>query len=236
MSNKVLVLALILIFSVFGTPFQVGANTTTDENRRVSETLNGNESTEESVKEENAPPNTPVSEPEAEPVEEVLPEQNTFLIFAQMISALALVVILIYVLLRFLSKRSRSFRSSKMLENIGGVPLGANKSVQLVKIGDRVLVVGVGDSIQLLKEIEDVKEVESILHNQQDQIEQFDQPIQKVFNWVNNKVSSKKNSQSQVSKTSKSNHDAFKSLLESQLKDVSNSQKQIHDAIKGRDK
>ncbi|MCL7746479.1 flagellar biosynthetic protein FliO [Halalkalibacter alkaliphilus] len=236
MSNKLVVIALILILSVLGPHYQVEANTTTDENRRVSETLNRNGSTEEPVVEENAPPQTPVSEPVEEPVGDIIHEQNTFLIFAQMISALALVVVLIYVLLRFLNKRSQSFRSSRLLENIGGVPLGANKSVQLVKIGDRLLVVGVGDSIQLLKEIEDVGEVESIINHQQEQLEQFDQPIQRLFNWVNTKISPKKNTHNQSTKASKSNHDAFKSLLENQLKDVSNSQKKIHDTVRERDK
>ncbi|GAE24266.1 flagellar biosynthesis protein FliZ [Halalkalibacter wakoensis JCM 9140] len=232
MSNKVFIVALIFLFTFVGLPPLAQANTPNDENRRVSETLNP--STEEPVEDEMSP-SAPVPETEEGSMEEIIPEQNTFLIFAQMISALALVIVLIYFLLRFISKRSQSFHSSKLLENIGGVPVGANKSVQLVKIGDRVLVVGVGDSIQLLKEIEDKDEVRAIMTHQQEQLEQFDQPIQKFSNWIQNKVN--RNSSEQMNKGSKSlNDERFKSLLENNLKEVSKSQKQLRDVVKERDK
>ncbi|MDT8859014.1 flagellar biosynthetic protein FliO [Alkalihalobacillus sp. MEB130] len=237
MGRKLLILALILLLPVGGAQNIVEA-TTTDENRRVSETLNGNQTTDEPAGEQETISDAPVSETETEQIAEmeIIPEQNTFLIFAQMISALALVVVLIYVLLRFLNKRSQSFRSSKTLENIGGVPLGANKSVQLIKIGERVLVVGVGDSIQLLKEIEDETEVESLLRNQQDQLEQFDQPIEKAINWISDKINTKgQQGKGSTTKETKGSQDPFKSLLENQLKDVSKSQQKLRDAARERD-
>ncbi|MCY8524149.1 flagellar biosynthetic protein FliO, partial [Bacillus atrophaeus] len=45
----------------------------------------------------------------------------------------------------------------------GGTSVGQNRSVQLIKVGKRVLVVGVGDTIQLLKEIDNEEEREAIL-------------------------------------------------------------------------
>ena len=44
-----------------------------------------------------------------------------------------------------------------------GTTLGANRSVQLIKIGNQLLIVGVGENIQLLKEIDDEQEYEQII-------------------------------------------------------------------------
>ncbi|MFC0558593.1 flagellar biosynthetic protein FliO [Halalkalibacter alkalisediminis] len=231
MRIRFLIIALILS-SLLGLQQHVAAETP-DENRRVNETLKGNDSTVENVNEE-APAVTDPWTNDTEPVsDEIIPEQNTFLIFAQMISALALVIVLIYLLLRFLNKRSQSFRSTQMLQNIGGVPLGANRSVQLVKVGNRVLVVGVGESIHLLREIEDAEEVNLIVNQQKEQFEQLDQPINKLFTFVSKKIGLNK---AYPSFTSKSNEDAFKNLLSKQLEDVSKSQEKLYDAVRERDK
>jgi flagellar protein FliO/FliZ len=78
--------------------------------------------------------------------------------FIKMFIALAFVLILIYVLLKFVTKRNQLFQQGKSIVNLGGTSLGQNKSIQLIKVGNRVLVVGVGESISLLKEIESEQE------------------------------------------------------------------------------
>lgn len=62
-----------------------------------------------------------------------------------------------------MNKRNRLLKPFQYVENIGGTSVGQNRSVQLIKVGNSVLVVGVGETIQLLKEIEDEKEREAIL-------------------------------------------------------------------------
>ncbi|MBU8786433.1 flagella biosynthesis regulatory protein FliZ [Bacillus glycinifermentans] len=83
--------------------------------------------------------------------------------FVKMIGALLFVIFLIYALVKFMNKRNRLLKPFQYVENIGGAPLGQNRSVQLVKVGNRVLVVGVGENIQLLKEIDDEQDVKEIL-------------------------------------------------------------------------
>lgn len=83
--------------------------------------------------------------------------------FVKMVGALLFVIFLIYALVKFMNKRNRLLKPFQYVENIGGTSLGQNKSVQLIKVGNRVLVVGVGDNIQLLKEIDDEKEYKEIL-------------------------------------------------------------------------
>lgn len=83
--------------------------------------------------------------------------------FVKMIFALVFVLLLIYGALRFINKRNKWFDNGRSVENIGGTNLGNNKSLQLVKVGNSILVVGVGDSINLLKEITDEKEADLLL-------------------------------------------------------------------------
>lgn len=73
----------------------------------------------------------------------------------KMVFALLLVLGLIYLLLKFLNKRNRLFQQVKALENLGGISVGPNKSIQLVRIGSKVFAVGVGDNVELLQEITD---------------------------------------------------------------------------------
>ncbi|QKY69044.1 flagellar biosynthetic protein FliO [Lentibacillus sp. CBA3610] len=83
----------------------------------------------------------------------------------KMAFALLLVLGLIYILLKFINKRSKRFQQVRGLENIGGVSVGSNKSVQLVRIGSKVFLVGVGENVELLREITDDETKEEILHN-----------------------------------------------------------------------
>ncbi|MGV4320342.1 flagella biosynthesis regulatory protein FliZ [Bacillus mojavensis] len=83
--------------------------------------------------------------------------------FVKMIFALLFVIALIYGLVKLMNKRNRLLKPFQYVENIGGTSVGQSRSIQLIKVGNSVLVVGVGETIQLLKEIEDEKEIEDIL-------------------------------------------------------------------------
>ncbi|RKD75360.1 flagellar protein FliO/FliZ [Sinobaca qinghaiensis] len=128
----------------------MAASVQAEENRTLNDAL-----------EEGTPPaeETDAAEEEIALVE----ERSAVMIFGQMILALAAVITIMYLLLKFINKRTKKYSSNQTMQNLGGVPLGQNKSVQLVKVGERLLVVGVGESIQLLKEIEDEEERETLL-------------------------------------------------------------------------
>ncbi|MDV2685441.1 flagellar biosynthetic protein FliO [Alkalihalophilus lindianensis] len=231
---KPVVAALMLsFFFVFGWSNQISAEGE-GENRTVSEAIEEGEQSpenEQTVLEEETTdlvesPNT------EEELAVPMTDQNPFLMFIQMMSALAFVVFLIYMLLRFVNKRSQSYQSTKLMQNMGGVPLGANRSVQLVKVGDRLLVVGVGDSIQLLKELDDPREIERFIELQEKQFEQIDQPLSSLLGKMNGLLNRNEKSSSKANE----NEEAFKALLGKQLKEVSTSQKQIQDEVRERDK
>ncbi|MGE7185212.1 flagellar biosynthetic protein FliO [Peribacillus sp. NPDC006672] len=113
--------------------------------------------------------------------------------FLRMIFATIFVVSILYILLKFINKKSKSYQKANSVENLGGTSLGANRSVQLVKVGGRILVIGVGENIQLLKEIDNPEEYEQLLRDYNDKIDQMIQPgefAMKLKNkWLNKRES-----------------------------------------------
>jgi flagellar protein FliO/FliZ len=86
----------------------------------------------------------------------------------KMIFTLILVLGLLIFLLKFLNKKMKLPQETKYLQNLGGISLGQNKSIQLVKVGNRILIVGVGDTIELLQEINDEEEYKKIIDMQKE--------------------------------------------------------------------
>jgi len=150
--------------------------------------------------------------------------------FIKMILATIFVVALLYFILKFINKKNRLFQSSQLIENLGGTTLGANRSVQLIKIGNRILVVGVGENIHLIKEIDDSKEFEELLstyNNKMDQLTQSGDILSKLFNKAVGNSEKKDESSS------------FQSQLQKQLVDFSKGRQKLYDELekeKGSDK
>jgi flagellar protein FliO/FliZ len=77
----------------------------------------------------------------------------------QVIFFLILIIALFFVLIKFLAKRNQYSPFGRSIRSLGGVPLGQNKSIQIVEIGHSLFVVGVGENIQMLEKIDDADEV-----------------------------------------------------------------------------
>lgn len=85
----------------------------------------------------------------------------------KMFFALLLVLALIYFLLKFLNKRNKLFSQVKALENLGGISVGQNKSIQIIRIGNKLYLVGVGDNVEMLQEITDEALMQDILRSKE---------------------------------------------------------------------
>lgn len=92
---------------------------------------------------------------------------SVFFLLLKMIFYTIVVVGLIYILIKFLAKRQRKMQSHSVLNQIGGTSLGNNKSVQIIQLGNTLYMVGVGENINLLKEINDDNEIKTILDSVQ---------------------------------------------------------------------
>jgi flagellar protein FliO/FliZ len=76
---------------------------------------------------------------------------------------LAVLLGIFFILIRLLAKRNQAGTfGARPVRSIGGVPLGQNKSVQLVAIGKAIYIIGVGDNVQLLEKIDNEQEVEEL--------------------------------------------------------------------------
>lgn len=126
--------------------------------------------------------------------------------FLKMIFALLLVLALIYLILLFMKKRNKLQANSHLLENLGGISLGSSKSVQLIKVGDKVYLIGVGESVQLMTEITDETLKETLLAESEE-----DEP---VVNLIQNIFQGRKQKASEEVFTNK-----FKKELEKLKKD-----------------
>lgn len=147
--------------------------------------------------------------------------------FLRMIIATVFVAGLLYFLLKFINKKSISYKSSQLVENLGGTNLGANRSVQIVKAGNRLLIVGVGENIQLLKEIDNPEEIKSVMNEYNSKMELLVQPSDIVTKFLKrtNKEHSTENS-------------SFSLLLKNQLNELSSGRKKMFEELqkKGPDK
>ncbi|WYP28548.1 flagellar biosynthetic protein FliO [Alkalihalobacillus sp. FSL W8-0930] len=160
--------------------------------------------------------------------------ENGFLTVLKLIGSLALIIALMYGLVRFLGKRTKTFRQSQVLENIGGMPLGPNRSIQLIKVGDRVLVVGVGESIQLLKEIDSEEELDELKRIQEEQDQaNLQVPAQKAFDWFRSKVTRSK-AQPETQQDKVKAPSSFQDLFQEKLQEASKSQQELEKVMKER--
>ncbi|QHE61303.1 flagellar biosynthesis protein FliZ [Rossellomorea vietnamensis] len=148
----------------------------------------------------------------------------TFLDYLKMIVALIFVVALIYFLLKFINQKGRSFQQTKLINHLGGTPLGGNRSVQIVKVGKQVLVLGVGEDIQLLKEVRDEKEKEEILSYYEES--QFPDTKYAVSSLMNRVKGSSPN------KTDRS----FQAQLKAQLEEMNKGRKKMLEELKNKGK
>lgn len=83
--------------------------------------------------------------------------------YVKMVLALIFVIALLYGVLKFVNSRNNKYQQSQLMQNLGGISLGQQKSVQLLKIGESLYLVGVGDDVNILKEIIDKEEKERLL-------------------------------------------------------------------------
>lgn len=85
--------------------------------------------------------------------------------YIRTIFALAFVVGILFVLLKFVNRKNRMYDKNRFMKNMGGISLGQHKSVQLVAVGDTYYLIGVGEDIRLLKEITDDEEITALIEH-----------------------------------------------------------------------
>ncbi|KHE71979.1 flagellar biosynthetic protein FliO [Halobacillus sp. BBL2006] len=135
----------------------------------------------------------------------------------KLIFALFFILALIYGLLKFFNNRNIVFSKNRTMENLGGMNLAPNRSIQAVRVGKQVFILGVGESIELITEVTD-RETKDALVKQEDQ-----QGMDTAFGfekWID-KFKKTKNSSTPPSNVQ------FQQLFETQLKDMKNKRQRL---------
>ncbi|KMJ58649.1 hypothetical protein AB685_12290 [Bacillus sp. LL01] len=203
-ANKIIRILLVVIF-LFVLPISGNANEKEGLNDSVYNQLQDQE-----PQSDQSDRDTDTPSQEEQVILEQKPPSVSIFDFVKMIFALLFVLALLYGALKLINSRNK-MDSGRSVENIGGTNLGNNKSLQLVKVGNSVLVVGVGDSINLLKEITDEEEREQLIQSYRDRSENMTINSDKISGLVKKFKETKKTK----------NHSAFSTLLQDQLGQLS---------------
>src|SRR5699024_4190958 len=120
--------------------------------------------------------------------------------------ALLLILALIYGMVKILGKRNNLFQQTKTLENLGGIAVGPNKSIKMIRVGDKFYLIGVGENIELIDEITDESVKNELVHKSESQ-----ETEGHLFTSILNRFQQRKNSQSN------GQHNEFKNLFSDEL-------------------
>ncbi|HLR66155.1 flagellar biosynthetic protein FliO [Virgibacillus alimentarius] len=118
----------------------------------------------------------------------------------KMVLALFLVLALIYLFVKFLNKRNKLFQQVKSLENLGGVSVGQNKSVQIVRIGTKLYLIGVGDNVEMLHEITDEEVKKDLIRKEERTDLQTSSWLLSIFPTLNKDTNKEKQSEKEFKK------------------------------------
>ncbi|MBB3109403.1 flagellar protein FliO/FliZ [Paenibacillus phyllosphaerae] len=143
------------------------------------------------------------------------------------IFALLLVTSLIVLVIKFLAQRNRMIGSNRSLRSLGGIPLGQNKSLQVLDLSGRLYVVGVGENISLIDKIDDPEEARSILQSlEQQQMQPWTPATFK--DWIDRVRNRGKEEEKQMWQEA----DSFQSLLQSRLQRQSDQRQKVESLLK----
>ncbi|OIN67903.1 flagellar biosynthesis protein FliO [Exiguobacterium sp. KRL4] len=93
-----------------------------------------------------------------EPTTQQVDGSSTVVTIVKIVVTLVVLIGGFIVAVRFINERTKGVRQSNRLSHLGGVSLGKDRSVQLVKVHGKVYVVGVGQNVELIDTIEEDSE------------------------------------------------------------------------------
>lgn len=146
------------------------------------------------------------------------------------IVALAIVIVLIILVIKWLSQRSRTWGTNRSLRSLGGLALGQNNSLQVIEIAGRIYIVGIGENITLIDKLEEPEEVRAVivaLERQQETVWSKDVASQLLRKLKN------RNGKSEPEPTNEqwNNAESFQSLLHSKLSQQADRKQQLESLL-----
>jgi flagellar protein FliO/FliZ len=146
------------------------------------------------------------------------PSKDSMVPYAlKFIGSFLLILFLLFIVLKYLSKKTKMYPGGGPFHALGGHSLGNNRSMQMLMIGDTLYILGVAENVNLIRMIPPGEEQRRLLEAM------AEKPIDTVSKWG-----------SQLKKTSQEKWDE---LLLKQLKEVrSNSDLPKDSSVEGRER
>ncbi|WEG11231.1 flagellar biosynthetic protein FliO [Pullulanibacillus sp. KACC 23026] len=94
---------------------------------------------------------------------------SIFPLFLKFIVSFIVVIGLLFLALRYLTKRDKSLQSSGPIISLGGQSLGNNRSLQVLLIGQTIYIIGVGDTVTLIRSVSQGEEYQNLLESYESQ-------------------------------------------------------------------
>lgn len=99
------------------------------------------------------------------------PSTSLFPSIIKFMVSFAFVIGLLFLLMKFLAKRNRTLQTNGPILSLGGQTLGNNRSLQVVLVGQTIYIIGVGETITLIRTISKGEEYQSLLEGFENQAE-----------------------------------------------------------------
>lgn len=82
--------------------------------------------------------------------------------FATVALVLLLIIGLIILLVKIAARKDMPWMKNRAIQSLGGIALGQHKSLQIIDLGEKIYVIGVGENVQLIDKIEQKHEMKAI--------------------------------------------------------------------------
>jgi len=156
---------------------------------------------------------------------------NMFGSLVWLVISLAIVIVLIVIVIKWLSQRNRAWGTNASLRSLGGIALGQNSSVQVIEVAGRVYIVGVGESVSLIDKLDDPEQARAVLEalEAKQQTGWMNNPIEMLINKLRKKQPDEA-AHNPVNEQWNSTA-SFQQLLNNQMNMRSDRKKQLEDML-----
>ncbi|GAA3406631.1 hypothetical protein GCM10020370_34490 [Paenibacillus hodogayensis] len=155
-----------------------------------------------------------------------------FMAIVKVIFFLTIIIGIFLIIMKVLAKKKWSWNPARtVFRTMGGLPIGPNKSVQIVEIGKSLYILGVGDSVNLIHKIDDPEEIAYISAVLSPEREAPFQGWQKLRDWLGRLKKGEKETLEDENQVAAS----FQNVFESKMKHMADRKKLMEDILQSDD-
>lgn len=149
---------------------------------------------------------------------------DTFWMVIKVIFFLIIIIGIFLLIVKVISQKNK-FSTGRSIRSLGGLPIGQNKSIQVIEIGNSLYIIGVGDNIQLLEKIDNEIEV-ALIKETMTSIQSFPGPsFESIGSWLKNLIKKREN-EDEVEWSA-----SFQEVFQNKMKHMSDRKKMMEELL-----